>query len=401
MKKINRHSKATIEFSVGWQSNGVKYQDSLWTEQVNMWRDCFFPELANILDGKSEGDNVQVRVPVDRTPAQYHTNKLVEIKSDRFYAPAHPAQIIRPVPGRFYPQGYLHGVNTIFQVSAAPARCVQQGEKLLFDLNHPLAGHDIDVTAEVISIQQPDVERGGRCEDWLERICDNGPGMQTRYRNIATDFFSPDGRQPDDRSSDEVFYARPRMVQHLDSSARETISRQYGKLISPGARVLDIMGSWDSHLPDHLHLQELTVLGMNGIELAANRKATGTMIHNLNHDPHLPLADKCLDAVICTASVEYLTDPLAVFSEMQRVLTPGGVLALAFSNRWFPGKAIKIWPDLHEFERLGMVMEMFHRTGGFTELACMTKRGMPRPEDDPHWELPFSDPVFMAWGKKS
>jgi FKBP-type peptidyl-prolyl cis-trans isomerase 2 len=401
MKKINKHSKATIEFLVEWQSNSVKHQDSLWTEQVNMWRDCFLPELAKALEGKKAGDKAYIQVPADRTPATYHKNKLVKIQSNRFYDPAHPAQVIRPVPGRFYPQGFLHGVNTVFQVSAAPARCVQQGGKLVFDLNHPLAGHDLDVTAKVISICQLDVERGGRCEDWLERICDNGPGMQARYGNIATDFFTLDGRQREDNTSDDVFYTQPRMVQHLDSSARETISRQYGKLIPSGARVLDIMGSWDSHLPDHLHLQELTVLGMNRNELAENRKATRTMIHDLNLDPNLPLADNSLDAIICTASVEYLTDPLAVFFEMQRVLTPGGVLALAFSNRWFPGKAIKIWPDLHEFERLGMVMEMFHRTGGFTELAGMTKRGMPRPEDDSHWELPFSDPAFMAWGKKA
>jgi len=401
MEKINGYSKATIEFTLDWQSNGVRHQDSLWTDQVNMWRDCFVPGLASALNDKSEGEAVQAQVPADVVPAPYLQKKLVEIRPHQFYALGNPAKILSPHTGRFYPQGFLHGVSNVFQVSTAPARCVGQDEKLLFDLNHPLAGHDLSLRAKVIQIHTSGVERGGRCEDWLTMICENGPGMQARYQNMATDFFRPEGRQRQDEDPDQIFYGGPRMVQHLDSNARLAIREQYTRIISPGARVLDLMGSWDSHLPEQLPLQTLTVLGMNEVELAANNKAGTTILHDLNHTPVIPLADNSMDAVICTASVEYLTDPLAIFAEIKRVLVPGGVLALAFSNRWFPPKAIRIWSELHEFERLGMVLEMFHQTGGFTKLASMSKRGMPRPEDDPHQELPLSDPVFMAWGKKA
>ncbi len=34
--------------------------------------------------------------------------------------------------------------------------------------------------------------------------------------------------------------------------------------------------------------------------------------------------------------------PLEVFAEIVRVLKPGGVLAVTFSNRWFPPKVIKL-----------------------------------------------------------
>lgn len=396
MERINGRSRATIEFTLEWESNGVLHQDRLWTDQVNMWRDCFVPGLASALNDKGEGEEVRVRVP-----APYLRKKLVEIRPHQFYAPQNPAEILSPRVGRFYPQGFLHGVSAVFQVSTAPARCVGLGEKLLFDLNHPLAGYDLTLSAKVIQIHRSGVERGGRCEDWLTLICDNGPGMQARSQNTATDFFSPEGRQRQDEAPDQVFYTSPRLVQHLDSTARSAIRDQYQGLIRPGARVLDLMGSWDSHLPEQLSLRGLTVLGMNEVELAANRKASTTLIHDLNQTPVIPLADTSMDAVICTASVEYLTDPLAVFADIHRVLVPGGVLALAFSHRWFPPKAIGIWSELHEFERLGMVLEMFHLTGGFTELATMSQRGMPRPEDDPHQELPLSDPVFMAWGKKA
>ena len=38
--------------------------------------------------------------------------------------------------------------------------------------------------------------------------------------------------------------------------------------------------------------------------------------------------------------IDYLTKPLAVMSEAARVLRPGGVLAIVFSNRLFFSKAV-------------------------------------------------------------
>jgi len=164
--------------------------------------------------------------------------------------------------------------------------------------------------------------------------------------------------------------------------------------------VLDLMGSWDSHLSGNIGLQSLTVLGMNQEELDTNDRATETLFQDLNQNHKPPFENESFDGIVCTASIEYVTDPLAVFAEMQRLLVPFGVFVLAFSNRWFPPKAIKIWTELHDFERLGMVLEMFHRTSGFTNINTFTRQGEPRPEDDPHPEYLLSDPVYMAWGFK-
>jgi hypothetical protein len=65
-----------------------------------------------------------------------------------------------------------------------------------------------------------------------------------------------------------------------------------------------------------------------------------------------------------------------------RVLKPGGLFVQTFSNRWFPPKVVKIWPELHEFERLGLVLEYFLRTGAFGNLKTFSSRGWPRPETD-------------------
>ena len=87
--------------------------------------------------------------------------------------------------------------------------------------------------------------------------------------------------------------------------------------------------------------------------------------------------------------------------EIGRVLRPGGVAALSFSNRWFPPKAVRLWADLHEFERLGLAAALLAGAGCFDGITTLSRRGAPRPPDDPHWQLPFSDPLYLVWARKN
>ena len=50
-----------------------------------------------------------------------------------------------------------------------------------------------------------------------------------------------------------------------------------------------------------------------------------------------------VDAVTICVSIQYLQKPVAVLREVARVLRPGGVVAVTFSNRCFPTKAVAIW----------------------------------------------------------
>ena len=138
---------------------------------------------------------------------------------------------------------------------------------------------------------------------------------------------------------------------------------------------------------------------LNKKELENNEQLSGYIVHDLNKYPFLPFKDKEFDAVICSVSIEYVTAPLQVFHDIARILKPGGYFIVTFSNRWFPQKVIKIWTELHEFERIGLVLEYFMQTGKFTNLETFSMRGLPRPQNDKYYtKLRNSDPVFAVWG---
>ncbi len=75
---------------------------------------------------------------------------------------------------------------------------------------------------------------------------------------------------------------------------------------------------------------------MNADELAANPRLDRWFVPYLNQDPTLPEASGRFDAVLICVGVQYLRRPLAVFREVRRVLAPGGVVVVSFSDRCFP-----------------------------------------------------------------
>jgi hypothetical protein len=223
--------------------------------------------------------------------------------------------------------------------------------------------------------------------------------MESRHPEQAEDFFRAENLKRRDERADTLFYQTTRLVQHLDSTARRLLGEEYSRILPQDGRVLDLMGSWDSHLPAEYRKKSLTVLGMNRQELEKNQRADKYLVHDVNANQQLSFADTFFDAIICTASIEYATDPLQLCREAARILRPGGVIAVSFSNRWFPSKAVAIWSHLHEFERLALVVEMLSAEGHFADIKTLSIRGYPRPDDDPH-DLPFSDPVFMVTARK-
>ena len=398
MNTTTKNSVADVEFRFSWNSDIGSHTECRHVQKVNLWRDIFPKAFYEKLLDKSPKDKISHDFRQGELAPDFDESLVLKVRSDQVYKDMNLSMRY----GRYYPRGVLRGIAGIFRVNREPFRCLQADENEIHaDMNHPLAGRDISVDAVIDSIESKPSERGGSCMA-LQDLILNGPGMQTRFNGRPTDFFSDDPFARDDASDDGGFYTRPRLVNHLDDRAISVLSGMYGQLIHPASNVLDLMSSWKSHLPVELELDSLTGLGMNRIELEANPRLTARVLHDLNANPSLPFEEGRFDAVLCTVSVEYLVHPFDVFADVARVLKPGGLFVVSFSNRWFPPKAIRIWKELHEFERMGLVMEYFLQSRRFGNIHTWSMRGKPRPYDDKHFGLNMmlSDPIYMVWATK-
>ena len=205
-----------------------------------------------------------------------------------------------------------------------------------------------------------------------------------------------------DDSEDTTFYARDRFVSHMDTLALSTVEKLIGELVvEENPVILDLMAGWDSHLPQSLHPAKVIGLGLNENELKRNKALSEYVIHDLNKDPRLPFPDEAFDAAINTVSVDYMTKPIQVFRDVGRILKPGGLFLVIFSNRMFPQKAVKIWRESNEDERVLLVEGFFKEAGLFENPAVFLSKGKPRPKGDKYAYLGIhSDPIYAVYADK-
>ena len=232
---------------------------------------------------------------------------------------------------------------------------------------------------------------------------------QAEKRNAVTESssrpsfaFSEDSFSRLDESDDSIFYSRDRFVKHLDSLALSTVEKIIQELvIEKTPAILDLMASWDSHIPPTIQAETVVGLGLNRNELARNEALTDWVYHDLNKDPSLPFPDNTFDVVLNVVSVDYMTKPFDVFREVNRILKPGGLFLVIFSSRLFEQKAVKIWRQSSERERILLVEEFFTRDGTFTRPQLFTSKGKPRPKDDKYAQLGIpSDPIYAVYAEK-
>lgn len=401
MEKISSDALVNIYFHLRYADAHAVHRETYYARRINFWRDLLPPKLQRPLLGRTDGESVTVEFAPGEVVAAYDERKRLQLRPSQFTGQAPSGYPVNLRQGRFYPKGVLRGVTGVFPQNVEPFRCAEiNGRKFVAEFNHPLATRTLQVSAVVDHVVPKITERGGTTIDWLETIT-TGPGMQSRVNGSRTDFFSADAFARSDERPDTEFYRTARFVNHIDRRAAENIRRLYGELIAPGARVLDLMSSWVSHLPPELETESVTGLGLNRAELDANERLSDRVVRDLNANPVLPFESEQFDAVICTVSVEYLTRPFAIFQEAARILKPGGVFVATFSNRWFPTKTIRLWTELLEFERIGLVLEYFMDSGRFDRLETMAVKGYPRPVDDKYFpETRLSDPVYAVWGHR-
>ena len=203
-----------------------------------------------------------------------------------------------------------------------------------------------------------------------------------------------------DESDDALFYSQPRLVVHIDNQAIAAIEELFREVFSDGGHgdagggpaVLDLMSSWRSHWPRGLSKARLVGLGLNAVEMEKNPDLDDHVVHDLNVDPVLPFDDASFDGAAITVSIQYLVRPVDVFREVHRVLKPGGVFLVIFSNRMFFTKAVRIWVMSGDGDRMELVatyMELAGSFEGITRMYLNPDRGE------------MEDPVYVVLARKT
>ncbi|XP_048492119.1 uncharacterized protein LOC104903974 isoform X3 [Beta vulgaris subsp. vulgaris] len=179
--------------------------------------------------------------------------------------------------------------------------------------------------------------------------------------------FKDEDFQRYDESNDTMFYDSPRFVTHIDDYAIAALTKYYSEVFppsnTPGVSILDMCSSW--------------VL-------------TEYVVQDLNVNPKLPFDDSSFDVITNVVSVDYLTKPLEVFKEMQRIMKPGGLAIMSFSNRCFWTKAISIWTSTSDVDHVMIVGSYFHYAGGFDPPKAVDIS--PNPGR--------SDPMYIVYSRK-
>lgn len=375
-------SGTALEARLEWRSELATHVDRLRVSGSALQADGRWLDAGGALAEAEE-------VVLDASPwCQPAGQAPVELASDAF------RPRLEMVVGRFYPRQVFGGLLGNAR-DLRPVRLLAAGSASAcwrLDPNHPLAAGSPRLR---LRRAQQAAAPGIRLDELFD-----GPGMQVPPADPAGAYFSVAGFGRQDPGDDACFYAAPRLTQHLDAQCRADIATLYGCLLQPGMKVLDLMSSCDSHLPAEIGGLQVSGLGLNAAELDANPCLAERRVQDLNAMAALPWPDGNFDCVLCTASIEYLVRPAAVLNEVRRVLRPGGVLAISFSDRWFPTKAIRVWSEIHPFERMGLVLSLL-RQAGFADLNTESLRGTRRPADDKYiGRRSFADPLFAVWGRR-
>jgi ubiquinone/menaquinone biosynthesis C-methylase UbiE len=111
---------------------------------------------------------------------------------------------------------------------------------------------------------------------------------------------------------------------------------EFIRSLAPAEEALDL-GVGDGRLASQIQARRLTGADVSQVALdrAALRLPAATLVL-IEPDEPLPFNDNVFDLVTCIETIEHVRDVQLAFSEMRRVLRPGGRLALTtpIASRW-------------------------------------------------------------------
>ena len=173
-------------------------------------------------------------------------------------------------------------------------------------------------------------------------------------------------------SDDALWYSQPRFCTHVDDGFLEQLTRLYRQRTTPEYKCLDLCSSHVSHYP--YEYEYVLGHGLNREELSRNGAFQGNFfVRNFNENPTIDAPDQTFDMVSMCVSIQYMQQGEELFKEIFRVLKPGGVVIISYSNRMFYEKALSVWRDGTGYSRTQLVKSYFQNVSGFTEPEVITE----------------------------
>ncbi|NVN02816.1 MULTISPECIES: class I SAM-dependent methyltransferase [Asaia] len=162
---------------------------------------------------------------------------------------------------------------------------------------------------------------------------------------------------------DRLFYAGRSDSSQMDVGARTAVTALYQTTLPASGLILDLMAGALSHIPPEASHESVIGLDVNKAALDSNTALTQRIEQDLNETPQIDLPDDSLDAICLCDGFAYLTDPLAVLEELNRLLRPGAPIIITFSDNFIPQKAVALWQALDAADRTRLITLLLDRAG--------------------------------------
>jgi SAM-dependent methyltransferase len=180
------------------------------------------------------------------------------------------------------------------------------------------------------------------------------------------------------------------IVQRADMLPVSAIRELVGRLVtSDDSVILDLTPGSAKHIPDGLRTERLIGVGPKRSDPVHCPGVDEYVVHDLNGDPALPFTNAMFHSVICASYISFWNDPVGVFTQVARVLKPGGVFVVIFSNCY-----VKLWRQSLGEGRLKRVRDTFYESESFERPRVLTLE----PDSD---SVAHKDAVFAVYAERA
>ena len=217
-----------------------------------------------------------------------------------------------------------------------------------------------------------------------------------RDRFSSIELLGQEGLRRDNEQDDAEYYRLPHSRPFFGRATDRAIRAHHDRIIPKGARrVLDLMSSLVTHA-DPVAGREVIGLGLNAAEMARNEELSRAVVHDVNSNPNLPFDDQSFDAVLCSGSLDLSIRPLELVRETARVLRPGGVLIVSFTDRMIQPKCVHAWRDNDNEGRITLATSYFSFSGVF--LRPFVEVEELRAPHHEAWDAHDDELLTVIWG---